>query len=98
MIEAWAAPLLSAVAVVEWAAIAWVRRPGQLRDCEPLIAIVVAIVAAGLLLSSLAYPGITSLRETVVILGVLRVVLVLTGAHLLWAEHRRRTRAAASGR
>lgn len=96
-LDQWFVPLLSVIAVVEWAAIAWLRRPGQLRDREPLLAIVLAIVAAGLLLSSLAYPGITGLRETAIILGTLRVVLVLTGAHLLLAEHHRRRHRAASG-
>jgi hypothetical protein len=89
---------MSAIAVGEWVALAWMRRPGQLRDREPLLAIIIAIVAVGLFFSSLAYPGITGLRETAIVMGVLRVVLVLTGAHLLWAEHRRRTRAASSGR
>ena len=92
--DGWTVPVISSLVVIEWAAIVMVRRRsvGRAVDGSRLtfLDFLILLTALALFVSSLQYidPSVgTSVR---VVFGTLRVVLLLSGAWILWSEWRHR--------
>jgi hypothetical protein len=82
--------------VIEWTILWWLRRNGrkpaltdqEVRDRLSTIDLLVVVIAIGLFVSALQYPGIASGQDARIALGIVRVALFLMGAELLWREWR----------
>jgi hypothetical protein len=94
--DQWFVPVISGVIVIEWCLIAFLRGgtsddgPTHLRSRVTLLDIIIVACAVALLISSLQYPKLVSGESVRVALGTVRVMLLLSGAYILWNERSRR--------
>ena len=94
--EGWAIPILSVLVVIEWTVIVVTRRTSIVRTVRrdgtklTFLDLLILLTAVALFVSSWTYVDEASLPIARIALSTLRVVLLLSGAWILWSEWRQR--------